>query len=64
LRLSDDLSLLGQGRWYALPTQAPFHTWLIDGAVRYQYATDFAIGVEASHQPAGHSVQATSYLYF
>jgi hypothetical protein len=64
LRFTDDFITVAKGRWFYLPVQAPWHTWEVDVAARYQYAKNFAFGVEGSHHPAAYTLQASSYLYF
>jgi hypothetical protein len=64
LRFTDNLALWGGGRWTYLPAQHPRSTWSVEGALRWQYTHNFAIGAEGALHPEAASAQGVSYLYF
>lgn len=64
LRFTDDLSLWAGGRFTYLPFQHPSSIWSAEGALRWQYTRDFAIGAEAALHPEAAWVQGASYIYF
>jgi len=64
LELTDGLRVLGTGFWNYLPKQEPNQTWQIDGAVRAEYSSGFALGIEGTRQPSSWSARGVSYVYF
>jgi len=64
LRFSDGLALWAGGRISYLPAQHPSALWSTEGALRWQYTRDFAIGAEAALHPEAAWIQGTSYIYF
>jgi hypothetical protein len=64
LRLGDDLALVTSGRWLWLPAQAPRATWEAQATLRWAYARNGALSLEARHQPLALEGQLLSYVYF
>lgn len=64
IKLSEELHALGKAYWLWLPKQEPTETYAIEGAVRWQYTRDFALGVEATRYPEQWFARGVSYIYF
>lgn len=64
LRLLPELIAHARGRWTYLPEQQPWHTWELNGELRWGYTKNAALGVEGSRAPEEQSLRAVSYLYF
>jgi hypothetical protein len=63
-RFSDELALWAGGRFSYLPAQTPSSVWSAEGALRWQYTRNFALGAEAALHPEAAWLQGVSYLYF
>ena len=64
VRFGEDLVWVTTGRWLYLPLQKPFSTWSADTTLRWQYAYNFALGVELRAQPLAFDGQVVSAIYF